>query len=717
MADFNKIINGATGAASLLTSAIQSGVKMGTLPDTNEEQGAIDDLYSRQTSSSSMTDLQNLFDSTRLAKTNYGWRDLIGMSDGQAAGNIIGDTLSQGLQGVQAGGAFSPLGAGIGGAIGAVAGALSSSFGYLARKNKAIAEADRLNKEGVRANNVFMDNFSNSVENAMVNKRNQSLLNLAALGGPLDTTFTNGVRFITEGGSHESNPLSGVPQGIAADGIPNLVEEGEVIYNDYVYSRRLKVPKEDKESLGLKKDKEYTYADAAKQIQKESEERPNDPISKRNLAEMMSRLQGSQEALKEKRDGQALKRAVNNMTPDELAMFMQQLQQPQQMQPMMAMQGMQPMKPTKSEVPMFAKGGLLGHKHAVDKIDQTGFLYTWGDLQPTDLGISFDENGQPIYDIIGDWGYTRPTDIGDGKGIITRADENGRTQYAILNRDPRDYESSLKYRPLYDKDGKEIGGNYEIVPRELPENNKDLSIPSNPWAQALRAAPVFGSLASSIASLFDNPNYSNIARAERAMASVPRVSATPIGQRMAYTPIDINYIATQQANNALGARRALNEYGAGNPAGTQQAQITNNYTSQTALANAIMQANQLNRQNLAQALEFNRQTDSANASSNLQAALANQQKDTTAADFLFRTGQLRDAELGRVQANRSANLTGLYNNLGNLGQDILNRDMATAMAQSYGVTYNPYMDALMRTYGYRGAKGGKLNTKKGGKNA
>lgn len=247
-------------------------------------------------------------------------------------------------------------------------------------------------------------------------------------------------------------------------------------------------------------------------------------------------------------------------------------------------------------------------------------------------------------------------------------------------------------------------------------SDSELDIPSNPWAQALRAAPVFGSLASSIASLFDKPNYSNIRRAERAMASVPRVSATHIGQRMAYTPIDINYIATQQANNALGSRRALNEYSAGNPAGIQQAVIANNYANQTALANAIMQANQLNRQNLAQALEFNRQTDSANAASNLQAALANQQRDMNIADFLFRTGQLRDAELGRVQANRSANLTGLFNNLGNLGTDMLNRDMATAMAQSYGVTYNPYMDALRRTYGYR-AKGGKLNTKKGGKDA
>ena len=682
MADYNKILNGVSGAAGMLTSAVQAGVRMGELPETEEQQEEIDDLYTRYSQSSSMSDLQNLFDSTRLAKTNYDYTDLLGMSSGEAAGNIALETVSQGAQGAQTGASIGGgWGALIGGILGTVGGAFSSGFGWLARKNKAKKEAERLNKEGIRANDVFMANFNNSVENAMTNKRNQSLLNLAAFGGPLDTTFTNGVRFITEGGSHESNPYSGVLQGIAQDGLPNLVEEGEVIYDDYVYSRRLKVPQADKESLGLKKDKEYTYAEAATQIQKESEERPNDPISKRNLEEMMGRLQGSQETLKEKRDGQALKRAINNMTPDELAMFMQQLQQPQQMQPMMAMQGMQPMQPTQSEVPMFGKGGLLSHKHAGPF--SLSFLNT-----PTSFNFT-PVTEQDVLDLYEDTYGFKPgfkvaeeADLAERIGKVRKAANLPQDRYV-----PKTTTSS----------------------ETNSEKNSNFS-----FAQALRTAPVWGSLASSIASLFDKPNYSNIARAERAARSVPRVSATSIGQRMAYNPIDINYIATQQANNALGARRALAEYGAGNPTGVQQAVIANNYANQTALGQAIMQANQLNRQNLAQVLEFNRQTDSANAANNLQAALANQQRDMTVADFLFRTGQLRDAELARIQANRSANLTNLFNNLGNLGTDMLNRDMARAMAESYGVTYNPYMQALFSQYR---AKGGKLNTKKGGKDA
>jgi hypothetical protein len=53
------------------------------------------------------------------------------------------------------------------------------------------------------------------------------------------------------------------------------------------------VPKKDYELLGLKDGKDYTYADAAEVIQKESEERPNDPVSKKNLDAMMGRLQNS----------------------------------------------------------------------------------------------------------------------------------------------------------------------------------------------------------------------------------------------------------------------------------------------------------------------------------------------------------------------------------------------------------------------------------------
>lgn len=44
------------------------------------------------------------------------------------------------------------------------------------------------------------------------------------------------VTLFENGGSHEQNPIGGIPQGIGANGKPNLVEEGETKWNDYIFS-------------------------------------------------------------------------------------------------------------------------------------------------------------------------------------------------------------------------------------------------------------------------------------------------------------------------------------------------------------------------------------------------------------------------------------------------------------------------------------------------
>ena len=120
-----------------------------------------------------------------------------------------------------------------------------------------------------------------------------------AFGGELNTNggdFTNGIVQINSGGLHSTNPVEGVRMGIDPQGIPNLVEEGEVIFNDYVFSNRLKVPKAIRQKYKLRDN--ITFADAAKKLSKESEERPNDPISKRGLESFMSALAESQEEVR-----------------------------------------------------------------------------------------------------------------------------------------------------------------------------------------------------------------------------------------------------------------------------------------------------------------------------------------------------------------------------------------------------------------------------------
>lgn len=128
------------------------------------------------------------------------------------------------------------------------------------------------------------------------------------LGGPINThggVFDNGVTIVGNGGTHEENPLEGVQMGVDEQEIPNLVEEGEVIFNNYVFSNRMKAPKNLKKRY---KFKGKTFADVAKSIQKESEERPNDPISKAGLDVNMARLAMSQE---EVRNSKMKKRTSN----------------------------------------------------------------------------------------------------------------------------------------------------------------------------------------------------------------------------------------------------------------------------------------------------------------------------------------------------------------------------------------------------------------------
>lgn len=110
--------------------------------------------------------------------------------------------------------------------------------------------------------------------------------------------FDTGLTLIGNGGTHEENPLEGVPMGVDNEGTPNLVEEGEVIFNDYVFSNRLKVPKAVRKKYKLRGTKSLTFAGAALQMAKESEERPNDPISMRGMEVLMADLAGAQEELK-----------------------------------------------------------------------------------------------------------------------------------------------------------------------------------------------------------------------------------------------------------------------------------------------------------------------------------------------------------------------------------------------------------------------------------
>ena len=167
---------------------------------------------------------------------------------------------------------------------------------------------------------------------AMVKKANfaRNAAKWHSFGGDLMTngaTWDNGFTYVGNGGSHESNPNEGVQVGVDPNGVPNLVEEGEVIWNDYVFSKRLKVPQSFRNKYKLKDGGPISFADAAKKFAEENKERPNDPISKIGRDALLTTLMDQQEEVRLKKQQREARAQFNSLTPDEQLGIMQMAQQ------------------------------------------------------------------------------------------------------------------------------------------------------------------------------------------------------------------------------------------------------------------------------------------------------------------------------------------------------------------------------------------------------
>lgn len=204
-------------------------------------------------------------------------------------------------------------------------------------------------KYGIDQTNLLVQESINHNADRLSTQNELSLKqNYASFGGNLNTAgadFTTGMKHINTGDTHENNPYEGVPMGIDPQGTPNLVEEGETIYNDYVFSDRLKVPKQKikkgqtkftQEEKVLHKYEGKTYADAAKKAEKDSgvDERPNDNIAKRGFETILEILAQSQEQQRAEEDKEkmqqqleALQEYLNSLPPEEREQIIQQIQQ------------------------------------------------------------------------------------------------------------------------------------------------------------------------------------------------------------------------------------------------------------------------------------------------------------------------------------------------------------------------------------------------------
>ena len=626
-----------------------------------------------------------------------------------------------------------------------------------------------------------------------------------AFGGELGTNgtdFTTGLLEINTGNSHEENPHEGVQLGFDEQGIPNLVEEGETVYNDYVFSNRLKVPAFMRRQLGLggsMKD-EITFAAASKKIAEAGKERPNNPMDMDYMDDALGKLAQVQEAERMRMHAEETNDEMERIN----AMPMEGM-----MQGAMGLQA--------------ANGGRL---NKYDKGGKPNTIQKSGDMfadinnypyEPIKEFEYWDTNTndyKPKYrnfienilneDWIarvmrGDYGdmsrylganNSNPTleqaralgldtrysdwhkafaaayeDYLKGIDPVTGEATLPEVEVAASNRSTNNYPQTywgpgvdntsfwtaaqqagytglpeVDWRgnagakaPVYVPEGataESIGVQAPMeVPSVLEERRKDPNDPMNagvkgnngerkPYATWMRYAPAVGTgimTLTDLLGLTNRPDYTYADKIEAAAnraGYAPSIRYTPIGDYMTYRPLDRLFYANQLQANSRATDRALANTSGGNRGTAQAAMIANGYNTNNNLGNLYRQAEEYNLAQREKVADFNRRTNMFNSQMGLEADMANaryrQQAANAQLSGLAQAAAMRDSIDQRVGAARSANITNLLNNLGNIGRENF------AMNQINYDRTRPYKGRLNGTsYYYNGsAFGGEIERNK-----
>ena len=410
-----------------------------------------------------------------------------------------------------------------------------------------------------------------------------SVPNIGQHGGD----FSNGVTIIGNGGTHEENPMEGVPMGVAPDGTPNLVEQGEVKFNDYVFSNRLFATGGLLAAHNLPTTyANHSFADIAERLSRESSERPNDPISKRGLLNSMTRLQQAQEQLRAEEQSRKYAKGGH----------------------------------------LFAGGGPAGiNPDLYDEEDDYLIVPTGSKI----IGSPF------AYD---ETGYQAPVITPSEPPVVTV---------------PNDTEDA-----------------YSQPNRTSSRQGKGLS-----W---LRYAPAVGAglgVISDLVGLTNKPDYTNAGLVGGVADNLTDIEVSPIGNYLTYRPLDRNYYLNKLNAQAGATRRAIVNQSGGNRATAVAGLLAADYNALGRMGDLARQAEEYNMAQRERVEAFNRGTNQFNAELALKAATANQRNDELRLKARTTQAQLRDQAEARASAGRTANLTNLFDSLGEIGREEFSRNM------------------------------------------
>lgn len=581
--------------------------------------------------------------------------------------------------------------------------------------NRAKNLTAQLNAQRQEANIQALSNYATAVSG--LDNRNDLMINanFAALGGPINMLYSgsmspfgnrfntggnlNRVTTINEGGTHEENPYEGVQVGIDAQGIPNLVEEGEVIFNDYVFSDRLKVPNSIKSSLGLSKGKTLTFAKAAKKLSKEAEERPNDPISKRGLLNSMFKLQQAQELLRQQDQGEnnGVQYAhggkmgtlfAGNIGDD----IPQYLRKPDSLYDW-------------SGIDTMFDNWSFNHSNLKENLPYTRGSNTniANNSSPerhnafTDYALSLpnthsywstlsSKTGKPISYLRENYNSLR----NDGKLGYVSLDPKIQSSIPNFYPIPKDigptwpavfntgYNVEIPYAPV--KDSADTNNTTEVNTEESETYKGNIDNSSGlTW---LRYAPVVGAAIGLGQNIFNKPDYSSsdvILNAANETGKYTPIRFNPLGDYLTYSPFDRDYYINKLNAQSSATRRAIVDQSAGNRATAIAGLLANDYNTQSKLGDLARQAEEYNLAQRERVSTFNRNTNQFNSEMELKSAMANQEAALRTKNQRFsgiaQAMQIRDAIDARRGTSMSANLTNFFNSLGDIGREEYTRNM------------------------------------------
>ena len=506
-----------------------------------------------------------------------------------------------------------------------------------------------------------------------------SVPNIGQHGGD----FSNGVTIIGNGGTHEENPMEGVPMGVAPDGTPNLVEQGEVKFNNYVFSNRLFATGGLLAAHNLPTTyADHSFADIAERLSKESSERPNDSISKRGLMSAMTRLQQAQEQVRmeENRGGNK-----------------------------------------------YAHGGKMGRKYDGEG-DEPNLLQFYTP-QERWLRTLQRQGVVPTYELPT---FQKPYSMMTPEERT--ASFNLEVPSLVDTRTPAERWVDENIKPIQFNPSAITGDTGSDADIEDPDTNSSRPRQKR-GASWLRYAPAVGAglgVLTDALGWTNSPDYGNADLVGSAVDNLTNVEFTPIGNYLTYRPLDRNYYINKLNAQAGATRRAIVNQSGGNRATALAGLLAADYNAQNVLGDLARQAEEYNFNQRKEVETFNRGTNQFNSEMGLKASIANQANDKLRLQARTTQAQLRDQADARSSAGRAANLTNLFDSLGEIGREEFSRNMIQTNPALYysidssgRITYkNGYedlseaekkvvRDAANRDKGKKKAKGGYLTIRKG----